>query len=425
MMGPIKRQTRDSGDAIYAKYMKSFESLQWNDKPVSFTSYFCRIVSSLMLLLLPQMFGHTFATESDRLMEDYGVTHFHRAVIIEFGRRSGKSFTIGSYEAVSMWLLGGKTGFFSPSENQSIILLEYTREFYKQLIDIFDAPPFMTPNNEKEMTVGRNGVKWASAKAYPFNPDKNRGLTLNRIYVDEAAKMPEKQFYETLIPMLLMDKAVMVCLSSPGDSNTWMDRCMTLMDDSGRAAFEVIKDQNVCDPCEEIGEFECEHRIPAPELDWHGVDVKKWMKQIYAHNKPLMMREIYGRGCENATRVYHQKKLERLASLPRAPFEIERVRDCFIGIDPNGGGLTSDTALVAEYFTAVGKKVEHIDSLLLATRLLDNFAYRSIVISSCHRPNRTLGTFWSKQYESVSRRQFPHDRRTRWILESLVFRILG
>jgi hypothetical protein len=347
------RSRRCEGDRKYNRFLDAFSVLKINDEPLVISAPAAAIIRHLAQSFLPQFFGRDFGKHRTRIVQEYVVDRFYKAVIGIMPRRFGKTCIAAAIESIRMYIVGGEAGVFSRTEAQTKIFLDYLKGFYRQLVDVLGAPKIIQENALEFRTASG-----ARCRAFAGRPKNARGHTFAVIYVDEAVVVPEENAYSTIFPMFRIKNAVVVIISSPSDnSNSWLWKCGQLKYADGSPVFARVTYTRMCEECKAADKMECPHSIN-PGLEWlEGDENEEFLRQVYSTNPRRYRIEILGEADENAIDVFSAGKLRRLEKRPRIDAVTGQVTDCFVTIDPNGGGETSDTAITAGILGAEGHVV--------------------------------------------------------------------
>jgi hypothetical protein len=79
--------------------------------------------------------------------------------------------------------------------------------------------------------------------------------------------MMEAFFKKVVVPMLAMEDAALICISSLGDSTNYYSRLVAKVDEDGNPCFNVIRFTLACARCEKTSEpWKCTHKLG--EIPW-------------------------------------------------------------------------------------------------------------------------------------------------------------
>lgn len=159
-------------------------------------------------------------------------------------------------------------------------------------------------------------------------------------------------FYEVVIPLLEMEKAVLIMISTPVDTFNFFSALMDLKDpDTGENIFLVYHAELICERCKQTDHPEnCKHRrhlIPP----WKSVEKQDIVKMILKDNVTTLKRESMGVISDEGTSIIDKNSIKKFKELPPYNFVDEMTKPKYIMImcDPNttGGAMSSEMALTA------------------------------------------------------------------------------
>jgi hypothetical protein len=171
------------------------------------------------------------------------------------------------------------------------------------------------------------------------------------VVCEEAAFMDTKVFYEVVCPLLEMDKAALLCISTVESTANFYSVLTDLKDDKGEDVFNVLKFDLICEKCallEDVKKkMQCTHKYQ--ELPpWQSENKHSRLKFLMASQPELYLRETKGILSEGSNNPFKMGWVKRMIDNPRT-VPTGTVSHVFIGIDPNGGGA-SKFGIVSGYF---------------------------------------------------------------------------
>lgn len=179
-----------------------------------------------------------------------------------------------------------------------------------------------------------------------------RGVDADDIIVcDEMAYMDPSLFFEVIVPLIEVNKALILGISTPvGDAFNFFSRMINLVNPGTTdPIFESIVIELACARCKRMNRAgECRHMLR--ELpSWKGAEKFELAKLIYGDAQDdTRQRESLGiaAGCKDAT--FEIKWIKRLSKRNTwQNFSPEYMPShIFIGIDPNAGG-SSQMAIIS------------------------------------------------------------------------------
>lgn len=89
-----------------------------------------------------------------------------------------------------------------------------------------------------------------------------RGTGGDIIVIDEAAHVKEDLFYETVVPILALEKTAFLGISTADSSSNYYSQLMETVDHEGKPFFRVIRAGRICDACQSLPyaqKINCDH----------------------------------------------------------------------------------------------------------------------------------------------------------------------
>jgi hypothetical protein len=191
-------------------------------------------------------------------------------------------------------------------------------------------------------------------------------------------------FYEVVVPLLEMEKAVLIMISTPVDSFNFFSALIDLKDkDTGENIFLVYHAELICERCKKTDHPEnCQHRrhlIPP----WKSVEKQDIVKMILKDNITTLKRESMGVISDEGTSIVDTRDIK---SFKEAPLYVFDARDypkwIMIMCDPNttGGALSSEMALTAIAFIRGQYVVKYFLFLFIKRETIKNSSIVVVVI---------------------------------------------
>lgn len=184
------------------------------------------------------------------------------------------------------------------------------------------------------------------------------------IICEEAAAMDVNVFYEVVCPLLEMEVATLICISTLRGDQNFYSKLLHLKDENGKGAFVVKDFKLVCQREEcKLNPYDCWHSIHMiPPWQTRG---KHQKVQLLMSGRPdLWVRETRGVEVEEYEPVFDFGALKATIGDEKKdfdPLEEPLIDYVFIGVDPNGHG-TSEYAMISVFF--VGAKAVVSEFLL-------------------------------------------------------------
>ena len=214
----------------------------------------------------------------------------------------------------------------------------------------------------------------SSLLLFSLLPHTSRGQAPDFTVIDEAAYAPEEVAEKVVVPLLTRDLRVLLFISSPGPANSWFTRVLDRSDPrTGGPLFRLIEITPVCRDCRrrDAALMSCEHGVPMCR-DKNKESLLQAASMYDLKDKAkvrLMEQELLGLQGDDESAVFSTEELRKLfpdastgagiaagtaagtaarwrSFLPREiPAPDAPVR-FFVGVDPSGGGRSSDTAII-------------------------------------------------------------------------------
>lgn len=188
------------------------------------------------------------------------------------------------------------------------------------------------------------------------------------IICEEAAAMDTEVFYEVVCPLLQMDAACLICISTVRGGQNFFSALMQMRNARGEPVFECITMKLVCDRPECVATPEsCKHsnnKIPK----WQSVRAHKRVKALMAREMGKFRQETLGVETEEHNPAFCSADVQRLFDArnfyQRPLMDRSVVRHCFVGIDPNANGPSDQSmALLFDLPNGGGIVVRHFFGL--------------------------------------------------------------
>lgn len=173
--------------------------------------------------------------------------------------------------------------------------------------------------------------------------------------MDEAAYAKPRLIFETILPMLGMNDAALIGISTPLGSDNWLTAAIKIKDEDGIPYFPVIQIGLVCPTCLESGQVEimeqCEHMrgITPP---WKSESRAERIKKITSmlDDPARAIRENAGVATDSNKRIFNAINLDTwFKDIPT--IETTQYPDkIYVTVDPDAGGEhSSSCAIVSGY----------------------------------------------------------------------------
>ena len=166
------------------------------------------------------------------------------------------------------------------------------------------------------------------------------------LILEEAAYCDPNFFYETLAPILLIDRTSLLAISTLTSEINFYSRLMKLRDSAtGRAIFTIMQIQLACEKCIEAGKStECVHLLHlAPR--WQSTERHRRLKTIMQDRPDLIQSELAGLAFDSLQQAFASADIERMFSQEVPPAQFGQ--PIYTVIDPAAGGPQSEYAVVS------------------------------------------------------------------------------
>lgn len=199
-----------------------------------------------------------------------------------------------------------------------------------------------------------------------------RGVDADDIIVcDEMAYMDPALFFEVIVPLIEVNKAIILGISTPvGDAYNFFSRMIELeYPGTNDKVFSSIVIELACERCKRMKRAgECRHMLRLLP-SWKGAEKFELAKLIYGDAQDdTRQRESLGiaAGCKDTT--FEHKWIKALSKRhPWSNFSEEFIpTHIFMGVDPNAGG-TSQMAIVSVAMV--------LDYMIVSNRLKFQYVY--------------------------------------------------
>jgi len=180
--------------------------------------------------------------------------------------------------------------------------------------------------------------------------------------------MPKSFFDNVIAPVLAADASFIGITTWSTNINNFVNRLVDLKYPTGENVFNVVKIDQACDRCKELGiESDCTHKmneIPP----WQSQQRHKDLKLILGDNEEAYLRETKGVQVNSGyLQIFQTDDVKNFRNRIYNGGVSHRV--VYIAVDPNAGGKGSKFAVVSCVFTEDGKMVvsyQHFPFILSA-----------------------------------------------------------
>jgi hypothetical protein len=306
----------------------------------------------MLASLLPYIYGDEWEFRRASVNARLGYTLNTAFVAFVAARSDGKTVAASMFLAAVLYALCDRcvtVGVFAMVQGQTTLFLERTRDYLCLLPGGEEMFEFST----KQMRVYPRGTSHSSQTfavmyAKSQNADAARGLQPNITVADEAGFIPNRTYFGALLPMVNADRRVWWTVTSPTDNPGVFKTLVTRTLRNGDPLCAVIRSQTVCAECAAEGLKTCGHVLKMQLSHKTDPFKREAMTILYEHSAADRARELGGlidmttRNCFDLDAVDRALRHQVTVRNP-IPF-------IFVGVDPSGGGSSSETAWVVATF---------------------------------------------------------------------------
>lgn len=349
------RKSTAKGRLIYERFMENFNVFQAKAKNLKISSLQYKVIRAVANALIPQMYGEDFDSSQVDIKERLGFDRFVKAVLAEFPRRWGKTYCASMIEASCLDAIGGGSAIIAAYLRQAQYFLSLVKMFFMMLPN---AESRVLVDNKDEFRVrptymssgvaGAAGCNLGWTRAFSSMADSSRGLTVSRVYYDEASFVRKEHILSNAFANMMVKNTVVMMISSPPTSHDNVFYQLTLFDD----LFSVIHEKLLCDECHSKREIKCPH-IVVPSPPWLSDDVqKKAIERTLGVIDPRRYRqEILGLPEDPNINVFDHNLLNMFKNNPRVTVKtpLDTIYVSF-DISCGGGNTESDTGVLVGWY---------------------------------------------------------------------------
>jgi len=187
------------------------------------------------------------------------------------------------------------------------------------------------------------------------------------MYGEEAAYLPLELFYETIVPLIGMENAVLIMISSPVGHFNYFSKLMQLKNPiTKKPMFDVVDMELVCSSCRKTTHPEkCRHMfkyIPP----WKSVKSMDIVAAIYGDRVTTLLRESMGVVTDGNSGFFPKEDIEFLfTTQDELEFPTNTpIYDVVVTCDPNAhdSATSSEMALMATVYSSGTQWIIGVDS---------------------------------------------------------------
>ena len=296
---------------------------------------------------IKNIYKKKFVTEYANIMREnpqFG-GDLNQNVIVTCPRRFGKTF--GTAMFIAAYLLSvsrAEVAVFSPSKRQSTMLLEKVESFIQVLQG---ESRICTKNQEMLFVRGNNERDVRKSFYYPAVVNCLRGVSGKTIICEELAAMPARVWLEVILPLLQIDDAYIIGISTVQGESNFMSKYLKQKNEFGGSFFRVFQFLGVCLACQNAGLINSCTHLDHLRPSWHSPQKLKRIKLLMAGNEDLAGQELMGISTSENKRAFPVRKINQLFEASRTPVP-GFIQFIFVAIDPCGSG-NSNLAICTSY----------------------------------------------------------------------------
>ena len=174
------------------------------------------------------------------------------------------------------------------------------------------------------------------------------------MYCEEAAYMDLKVFYEVVIPLLEMEEAILIMISTPVDSFNFFTQLLRMKNpNTGESVFLTYEADLVCERCAQTAHPEkCRHMLKYLP-PWKSSDKLEIVSMILKDRETTLLRESMGVVTDEGGSLFPNENIDIFANeLPVVLDERMYPSQLLITCDPNArdSRTSSEMALTAVFY---------------------------------------------------------------------------
>lgn len=350
----IESDSRVGGDEIKAELRAALRYL------TTMTGHQEQFVEVFITCLLPFIYGAEFDENEARLKREHNIDEILPFAFVCCPRRWGKSRIMAWFTACGLLTIPLFIAtIFSPGKRQSGFLMEQIRKDLAYLNKVYPGRIKRLKGKENKETFGIE-VKGTErqVRGLPAKENTVRGVDGNFIVCEEAAAMPVNFFTKVITPVAGPRTTAMVCISTISGAGemreNWFTTLLNMRKPNGKSVFNTFKVILACDKCIEDGIADtCKHRL-SDIPHWHSEMKQMMMRAIFDQlgEREQMLQETVGLSQTEAIPAFEKQQVYKCFSLAANPhvtdeYIDEKPRAVYVTVDPSGGGLKSNIAVIS------------------------------------------------------------------------------
>lgn len=296
---------------------------------------------SMLNASLPIIFGDEFEHRKQVILSRLRVDKLYTEVMLCTARRMGKTAGVCIFAAALLMALDNVEGVvFAVAQRASNRIID---EIYRI---VYEHPTYgkYKPKQTKSQVSLRKPTdsKDCTIVAYPANSTTTLGFGANIVILDEAAYVKFELFRHTILPVAQQRRTILICISTPCETQNWFTQMRYLTDPDGDPLFKYHNLTLICPECEKLPNIEsnkCTHMQYKRPLHLSN-DKTERFAAVYEDDPETMAREMFGISMDNASdRLFIPEYVdEYLLSY----VQINTPRPVlYVSVDPSGGSTMS------------------------------------------------------------------------------------
>jgi hypothetical protein len=357
----IVTDTYIEGDNEFDALVLSLDSLSFMGEPFIRAGHQRMFHNKMIKAVMPLIYRKSWDRAYERILRKRGFgdqATVKQEVIISCPRQYGKSLSVASFMAALLYTQSGmRIIVVSRTQRQAQELTERIWAFFCTLPG---GTAMKIKKNSEQLIVSKTGDKHDPLQnrltCIPGNAEGTRGITADVIVLEEAAFIEGDLFFDTVLPLMGVNKTAIIGISTPPKSHmNYFLQMFELKDKAGEPLFEIVKLRLLCDDCIAKNKDDCPHiREEAPP--WKSKRREERTRVVYQADMERFNREVRGVETTSDVYVFPKDKIDLIETRPPVRFSIPP-RFIYFAIDPSGGGTGSDTAWVVMSFDEQGMGV--------------------------------------------------------------------
>jgi hypothetical protein len=345
------------GDMAVRRFFANFDHFGTKERKFEMPKKHREWYMMMFRACIPHFYPNTWESDHRAIMERHEITEVNPWVGFKTPRQFGKTTTVAAFVAAMTDAIPAiEVIVISTTHETARRMKEQIATFFRQIPGNADRVKF--ENSKVLKFTSRHGENClTSIESSGDTPDNLRGRQARIAIVDEVAYVSWKMFTSFLLPLMPRGNTSVMCIStvSSDETNHFTGLEKAKNPDTGKPVFAFEGVTYQCPDCKEKKITDCDH--PGNNRPrWISGAKQKMLKPLADITPGAYQREILGVGVTSDRAVFSPDILDGLANLPAVPLLLDP-RFVYVGIDPTGGGESSDMAIVSMVINAQGEVV--------------------------------------------------------------------